>query len=232
MEEVDAESAEAASVSWATTSMASTEVYCMDDENTTQCSSCGDVDLTAPLLCVICSVKVRKPKQAFGSCCEALVRQARRDAQAQGVEEYGAFKRLEKLGSAAFVQGIMEFKARCFNHRGHRRPQFAWCRYLMIVELSSRIDVGQKSVWLYEAGFVKYHVEMEGLSTLEAKQKWTREKQATPPEKISKDGLQMLWCIEHFVLSYDSKATREEIQLGAKVWKSFCHNNMLFFSSI
>ena len=167
-------------------------------------------------LCAICNCKPRKLRQMFGPCCEALVRAARRDAKSQGAEALAAFVRLQKLGPKQFVVGLLEYKARCFSHRGFRRPQFAWARYVMIVEIASHMEFGQKHLWLAEAGFVKYQIEMEGLCELEARQKFVVEKQRMPPSKVSKDGKKILWQVEDHLLTYDSKAQREQIQLGAK----------------
>ena len=75
-------------------------------------------------LCAVCGTKPKKMRQMFGGCCEALVRAARRDAKSQGKDALAAFTRLQKLGHQQFVTALLEYKTRCFEHRGHRRPGF------------------------------------------------------------------------------------------------------------
>ena len=176
-------------------------------------------------MCVLCGEQPRRTKQCFGGCCEALVRAARRDAKAQGKEQVAAFGRMQKLGHEAFVTVMMTYKAKCFNVKGHRRPNYDWVRSVMIFELSTHVEVGTKCVWLTESAFCTVLREQDGLSEVQGKQRWIIEMQQALPDKKSRCGKKLLWPIEEFVLSYDSKAQKEQLQVGTKDFEVF--NNCL-----
>ena len=186
------------------------------------CEPCGGEDKNdnGEILCFICGVGVALvPKNRYGKCCQALITAARRDSRQQGPEAQKAFSRLQKIGTDEFRTAIQEYRSRCFSHKGFRRPQFAWLRYLMIIELSSAIDIGSKSVWLNEHAFIKFMGESEGMSVAAARQKWIIEKQrmTAGQQRKNADGKdQLLWPIEDFVMNYNTRKVREECQLGGK----------------
>ena len=111
----------------------------------------------------MCGIGLKKEKQQFGSCCEADVRAARRDAQSQGVQAFNSFKRLQKLGNAEFVTAVQTYRAKCQgNGRGWKRPSFAWVAYTMAVEMSSRVQTGTKQIWLTKWAFINFMMQNEG----------------------------------------------------------------------
>ena len=105
----------------------------------------------------------------------------------------------------------------------------------MIIELSSAIDIGSKSVWLNEHAFIKFMGESEGMSVAAARQKWIIEKlrMMAGQQRKNADGKdQVLWPIEEFVMNYRTRKIREECQLGGKAECLSCMLCVSFVSMI
>ena len=195
-----------------------------DPANNDEDNGDAATDEQGRVLCYICGVGIALLlKNRYGKCCSALIAAARRDTKQQGAEAQKAFSRLKKMGTNEFRTCILEYKARCFQHKGFRRPNFQWCRYLMIIELSSSRDIGGKSVWLCEFAFCKFLGNTRGLSMAAGRQKFMIEKQRLPEgRQRTVDGeVELLWPIEEFVMNYESRKVREECQLGGKAISKF-----------
>ena len=147
----------------------------------------GESGAKGELLCVICGVNKRSAKQSFcSSPCAADVRAAERDAKAQGAEALKAFKKVRKLGNDEFVVAIHTYRSKCAGFgRGVARPAFQWVRYLMLIEVASRVEVGTKSVWLSRGAYLELRMKDDELSREAALAAWAHDLETLPPGRVS-----------------------------------------------
>ena len=137
-------------------------------------------------MCKVCGMGIKKDKQQFGTCCEADVRAARRDAQSQGPQALASFKRLQKLGNAEFITSIQTYRAKCQgNGRGWKRPAFAWVAYTMAIEMASRVQVGTKQIWLTKRAFINFIMQTEDITEPMAQQRWLVELENAEVGKVN-----------------------------------------------
>ena len=168
-------------------------------------------------LCKVCGLGEKKDRQQFGSCCEADVRAARRDAQSQGPATFNAFKRLQKLGNTEFITAIQTYRAKCQgNGRGWKRPAFAWAAYTMAIEAASRVQVGTKQMWLTKRAFINFIVQTEGCPEPMAQQRWMVEIENAGPGKVNSAKTEILWPVEKFVMDFHEKSHTEKVEMGTK----------------
>lgn len=200
----------------------------MEDMSDFECSPCledGDSKLEievqmqladAKKLCLICKDKCRKTRQIFCEDCEPDVRGARRDANRRSTKDKKAFARLQRLGSDAFVEAVLTYKASCRGHgRGHRRDSFAWGRYLLCVEMKSVVRKGSRSLWLKEKAYVTFVMgECYDINEADARADFRAHLKNLPVGRISDCKTMILWPMSKFVETVEEKSHGEQIQLG------------------
>ena len=174
-----------------------------------------------PIKCKVCGIGIKKDKQQFGTCCEADVRAARRDAQSQGPQALASFKRLQKLGNAEFITSIQTYRAKCQgNGRGWKRPAFAWVAYTMAIEMASRVQVGTKQIWLTKRAFINFMISTQDISEPMAQQRWMVELENAEVGKVNAAKTEILWPIERFVMDFHEKSHSERVEMGTKPIKN------------
>ena len=165
--------------------------------------------------CIFCMLEPKKKSQAYGGNCEAMVRGAIRDAEAQGPGAAKALKLLKKRSPAEYVKAVFVYHSKCSGvGRGSRRPAFAWQQYWLAVELKSTVLAGTKFLWVTK-GYWKHKQRIDDeLSDAEAEAAWHNHWDDLADGEKCKTTFRVLMLVEDFIIKSDEKSTLERTTVG------------------
>ena len=173
-------------------------------------------------MCFFCGCKARSKNQLYGACCASDVRGAYNQAKRRGEAQLKAFQAIKKRGGPEFVSVVQAFKAQSAGHgRGWVRPAFDFASYEMALVMASRVQKGNKSLWMNKAAYSRWLVNQTPEMLLcDAEQDFCNKLESLGASMVSKDKTEILVPVEKFVTSFDENSHEERLAFGLKTAKN------------